>query len=57
MTYQKYLKLKGKKALENGLEQEAIKLLILELSNMNGANFFANLNADINLNNFIASIL
>lgn len=47
MTYQKYLKLKRKEALQNGLEAEAIKLLILELSNMNGATFFANLNTEI----------
>ena len=37
----------GKKALNVGLEKEAVKLLVLELSGMNGATFFANLNTDI----------
>ena len=37
----------GKKALNAGLEKEAVKLLVLELSGMNGATFFANLNTDI----------
>ena len=47
MTYQKYLNIMGKKALNAGLEKEAVKLLVLELSGMNGATFFANLNTDI----------
>lgn len=40
MTYQKYLNIMGKKALEQNLEKEAIKLLVLELSKMDGATFF-----------------
>lgn len=47
MTYQKYLNTVGKKAQEVGLEKEAIKILILELSKMDGATFFANLNSEI----------
>ena len=47
MTYQKYLNIMGKKALKEGLEKEAIKLLVLELSQMDGATFFMNLNNDI----------
>ncbi len=37
----------GKKALEQNLEQEAIKILVLELSQMDGATFFAKLNTEI----------
>ncbi len=37
----------GKKALNAGLEKEAIKILVLELSGMNGATFFAKLHDDI----------
>ena len=47
MTYQKYLNIMGKKALEQNLEQEAIKILVLELSQMDGATFFAKLNTEI----------
>lgn len=47
MTYQKYLNIMGKKALEQNLEKEAIKLLVLELSKMDGATFFAKLNEEI----------
>ena len=47
MTYQKYLNIMGKKALKEGLEKEAIKLLVLELSQMDGATFFMNLNNEI----------
>ncbi len=37
----------GKKALEQNLEKEAIKLLVLELSQMDGATFFSKLNDQI----------
>ena len=47
MTYQKYLNIMGKKALNAGLEKEAVKILVLELSGMNGATFFAKLHDEI----------
>ena len=47
MTFQKYLNIQKKRAQEYSLESEAIKLLVLELSNMDGATFFANLNKEI----------
>lgn len=47
MTYQKYLNIMGKKALKEGLEKEAVKLLVLELSQMDGATFFLNLHNEI----------
>lgn len=47
MTYQKYLNIMGKKAISLGLEKEAVKLLVLELSNTSGANFFAKLDEEI----------
>ena len=47
MTFQKYLNIQKKRAQEYSLESEAIKLLVLELSNMDGATFFANLNQEI----------
>lgn len=37
----------GKKALNAGLEKEAVKILVLELSGMNGATFFAKLHDEI----------
>lgn len=43
----KYLNIQKKRAQEYSLESEAIKLLVLELSNMDGATFFANLNQEI----------
>lgn len=47
MSFQKYLNIQKKRAQEYSLESEAIKLLVLELSNMDGATFFANLNKEI----------
>lgn len=47
MTYHQYLNIMGKKALEQNLEKEAIKLLVLELSQMDGATFFSKLNDQI----------
>lgn len=47
MTYQKLIN-KGKKlAREKGLEEEAIKLIVLELSGLDGAAFFMNLNSEV----------
>ncbi len=37
----------AQKALEQNLEPEAIKILVLELSQMDGATFFANLNQEV----------
>ena len=47
MTYEKYLKIQTKKALSLNKEAEAIKLLMLELSGMNGANFLASYKEEI----------
>jgi release factor glutamine methyltransferase len=41
MTYEKYLKLASKRAISLNKEPEAIKLLMLELSNKSGAEFLA----------------
>ena len=41
MTYEKYLKLASKRAISLNKEPEAIKLLMLELSNKTGAEFLA----------------
>lgn len=47
MTYQKIIKNGQKLARQNGLEEEAIKLLVLELSGLSGAEFFMNLNSEV----------
>lgn len=47
MTFQKFVKYYGKIAIQKQLEEEAIKILVLELSEMDGATFFANLNNEI----------
>lgn len=47
MTYQKLIKAGQKLAKKAGLEEEAIKLLVLELSGLDGAEFFMNLNSEI----------
>ncbi len=47
MTFQKFVNYYGKKAVQMKLEKEAIKILVLELSGMDGATFFANLNQEI----------
>ncbi len=47
MTYEKYLKQQTKRALSLNKEPEAIKLLMLELSGMNGANFLASYKDEI----------
>ena len=48
MTYQKLIKTGKKLAKKAGLEEEAIKLLVLELSGLDGAEFFMNLNSEVN---------
>jgi len=48
MTYQKLIKTGQKLAKKAGLEEEAIKLLVLELSGLDGAEFFMNLNSEVN---------
>ena len=48
MTYQKLIKTGQKLAQKAGLEEEAIKLLVLELSGLDGAEFFMNLNSEVN---------
>ena len=48
MTYQKLIKAGQKLAKKAGLEEEAIKLLVLELSGLDGAEFFMNLNSEVN---------
>lgn len=47
MTFEKYLKKQTKRALSLNKEPEAIKLLMLELSGMNGANFLASFKDEI----------
>ena len=47
MTYQKLLKEQMKRASSLGKEETAIRLLILELSGKNGANFLAEINSEI----------
>lgn len=47
MTFQKYLNSQRKRAEKASLEPEAIKLLVLELSEMDGATFYSNLNSPI----------
>ena len=47
MTFEKYLKKQTKRALSLEKEPEAIKLLMLELSGMNGANFLASFKDEI----------
>lgn len=47
MTYQKLLKEQMKRAASLGKEETAIRLLILELSGKNGANFLASINEEI----------
>lgn len=47
MTYQKFLKEQIKRIKDLPLEEEAIKLLVLELSGLDGANFLMNLNNEI----------
>ena len=49
MTYQKLIKTGQKLAKNAGLEEEAIKLLVLELSGLDGAEFFMNLNSEIDI--------
>ena len=46
MTYQQLLKKGRKEARKLGLEEEAIRLLVLELSGLDGANFLANIDKD-----------
>ena len=48
MTFEKYLRKQTKRALSLDKEPEAIKLLMLELSGMNGANFLASFKDEIN---------
>ena len=47
MTYQKLINRGKKLAREKGLEEEAIKLIVLELSGLDGAAFFMNLNSEV----------
>jgi release factor glutamine methyltransferase len=47
MTYKKYLKEKTAAARKAHLEEEAIKLLVLELSGFDGANFVLNIDQEI----------
>jgi protein-(glutamine-N5) methyltransferase, release factor-specific len=47
MTFQKFVNYHGKRATQKGMEPEAIKILVLELSGIDGATFFANLNQEI----------
>ncbi len=47
MTYQKLLKHGRKLAKTANLEEEAIRLLVLELSGLDGATFLANINEEI----------
>ena len=47
MTYQKFLNEQTKRIKNTNLEKEAIKLLVLELSNLDGATFLASLNQEM----------
>lgn len=47
MTYQKFLTEQTKRIKNTNLEKEAIKLLVLELSNLDGATFLASLNQEM----------
>lgn len=47
MTFQKFVNYHGKRAIQRGMEKEAIKILVLELSGMDGATFFANIHQEI----------
>ena len=47
MTYQQFLKQQIKRIKNTSLEEEAIKLLVLELSGMDGAHFLMNLNEEV----------
>ena len=48
MNYQKFLKEQMRRATQAGLESEAVRLLILELSGLDGVNFLTHLNDEIN---------
>ena len=48
MTYEQLLKLGYKKASQNNKEQEAVKLLLMELSNYTPSQFFLNLKEEVN---------
>ena len=48
MTYQQFLKEQINRIKNTSLEEEAIKLLILELSGLDGAHFLMNINEEIN---------
>lgn len=47
MTYQQFLKEQKKRIKNTNLEEEAIKILVLELSDLDGANFLLALNEEI----------
>ena len=48
MNYQRFLKEQMRRATQAGLESEAVRLLILELSGLDGVNFLTHLNDEIN---------
>ena len=47
MTYQQLINYGRKLAKKNNLEEEGIKLLVLELSNLSGAEFLARIKEDV----------
>lgn len=50
MTYSKFIKEQTKRARKLNKEEEAVKLLILELSGLDGASFLANIDNEIDQN-------